>query len=755
MVTQLLTSTSLSTVVGVSVPHGGEGKSFVSERIDCVSTILGYETALGSNDGTNNALAALAGPDRVATFKWDADAERARTIITRQRDNHIVCFDVGANSDAEDTRFLNFAHGAREAATKLGARFIMLVPTATNKGGGLNTAVNAAKVYRSEGFETVLLLNDRDGSANFGDLDIIPKDLEVGRIAHLAPGFQAYRKSREGDPLYSVITQPTPGYSQASAIIRNQVLQDARSNWMAKVFWWDGALDNLPEPTVQPKLMKHVSTMALASDQTVINLLASWLRSLILVTLSNSLAYQVIVNLFRHLMRLPLDYFEKRHVGDTISRFGSTQPISQLISQGMIAAFIDGLMAVLTLALMFVYSALLGGLACAALGLYVALRLAFLQAIKFRNLDVITTMAKENSTFIESVRGIAAIKAFGQEGNRQRLWQKSKADAVNAQVKLGRLTAAFDALGQFVIGAERVVFVYIAITLAFDSVLTVGMIFAFQAYKQQFLDAGMRLTEQAINYQIVKVHLTRIADIALSPTEEGETEKNNEEPDFTRPLTLDRVFYRYGSNEPMVLQGVSLKIEPGEFIAITGPSGGGKTTLMKILMGLFEPSSGGIHLGERPISSYRKGKYRRCIGSVAQGDMLYAGSLAENIAFFDPNIDMERVRTVAEIAHIHTEIAAMPMGYQTLVGDMGSVLSGGQLQRIFLARALYPNPKILMLDESTANLDAENEDKILETMRELSITRIAIAHRPKTAMLADRIFLVKDGSIQEVKAKIG
>lgn len=486
---------------------------------------------------------------------------------------------------------------------------------------------------------------------------------------------------------------------------------------------------------------------------TVINLMASWLRSLILVTLSNSLSYQVVVNLFRHLMRLPLDYFEKRHVGDIISRFGSTQPISQLISQGMIAAFIDGLMAMLTLALMFVYSPALGGVACVALGLYVSLRLAFLQAIKFRNLDVITTMAKENSNFIESVRGIAAIKAFGQEGNRQRLWQKTKADAVNAQVKLGRLTAGFDALGQFVIGAERVVFVYVAIGLAFDSALTVGMIFAFQAYKQQFLDAGMRLTEQAMNYQVVKVHLTRIADIALSPLEEGEAEKSNEEPDFTKPLVLDRVFYRYGSNEPMVLNGVSLTIAPGEFIAITGPSGGGKTTLMKILMGLFEPTSGAIRLGDRPISSYRKGKYRRCIGSVAQGDMLYAGSLAENIAFFDPEIDMARVREVARMAQIDGEIEKMPMGYETLVGDMGSVLSGGQLQRVLLARALYPDPKVLILDEGTANLDAENEAKILEVLKQLSITRIAVAHRPATLEAAERVIEVTNGRATDTLTK--
>ncbi|WP_199504834.1 peptidase domain-containing ABC transporter [Qipengyuania sp. YIM B01966] len=480
---------------------------------------------------------------------------------------------------------------------------------------------------------------------------------------------------------------------------------------------------------------------------TVINFMASWLRSLIFVTLSNSLSYQVIVNLFRHLIRLPLDYFEKRHVGDIISRFGSTQPISQLISQGMIAAFIDGVMALLTLALMIVYSGLLATIAVTALVIYVMLRLAFLQALRLRNLDAITTAATENSNFIESIRGIAAIKAFGQEGNRQRLWQKTKADAINAQIKLGRLSAGFEALGQFVIALERVVFVYVAITLAFDTLLTIGMIFAFQAYKQQFLDAGMRLTEQAINFQIVKVHLSRIADIALSKTEDSDGEKSTEEPNFTKPMFIERVSYRYGQNEPLVLKGASLAIMPGEFVAITGPSGGGKTTLVKIVMGLFQPSSGSIRLGDRNIFSLKCNRYRRAIGSVAQGDMLYAGTLAENISFFDPAIDMDRVREVARLAHIHDEIEAMPMGYESLVGDMGSILSGGQLQRVLLARALYPGPSLLILDEGTANLDEANEQKILSALKELKITRIGVAHRPATIMAADRVVRIEGGRI--------
>jgi ATP-binding cassette, subfamily B, bacterial CvaB/MchF/RaxB len=483
----------------------------------------------------------------------------------------------------------------------------------------------------------------------------------------------------------------------------------------------------------------------------IINYMASWLRSLVLVTLSNSLSYQVIVNLFRHLVRLPLDYFEKRHVGDIISRFGSTQPISQLLSQGMIAGFIDGVMAILTLALMFVYSGILAGVALVALAIYIIIRLSFLQSLKLSNLNVITAMAKENTSFIETVRGIAAIKAFGQEGNRQRLWQKTKADAINANIKLGRLTTAFDETGKFVMALETVVFVYLAIKLALDAKLSVGMIFAYQAYKGQFLGAAMRLVEQALNFNLIQVHLTRIADIALSKQEDDDKQPIAGEIDWSKGIELRNVYFRYGVGEPEVLKSVSFKIEEGEMIALVGQSGGGKTTLMKIMMGLFDPILGEVLIGGRKLSALSKRDYRRHIGSVAQDDMLYAGTLAENIAFFDPDIDMDRVQEVAEIACIHDDISKMPLAYDSLVGDMGSTLSGGQKQRVLVARALYPNPKLLFIDEGTAHLDPEIEDKLLNNLAKLNITRITIAHRSKAVETASRTIGVLSGIVQEVR----
>jgi len=479
----------------------------------------------------------------------------------------------------------------------------------------------------------------------------------------------------------------------------------------------------------------------------VISMLTGWLRALILVNLGNSLSYQMVSNLNRHLLRLPLPWFEKRHVGDIISRVGSTQPISQLLSRGLVAAVIDGLMAFATLVLMFVYSPALAGLALAAWGLFAGLKLAFLHTLKIRNVDAIRTAAKESSAFIESVRGIEAIKSFGQEANRHRGWQQLKADAVNAQIKLGRLGAGFDAGGQLILAIERVLFVYLAIRFAMSAEFTIGMIFAFQAYKQQFLEAGTRLVDQAIQFKVLDVHLGRISDIALT---RPEVDSASASAGPVRPnggIELRDISFRYGAGEPEVLRGVNLVIHPGEMIALVGPSGGGKTTLLKLMIGLFGPTAGQVLADGRPLSSMGTADWRRQIGVVSQDDSLFAGTLAENIAFFDPAIDMNQVIKVAKLARIYEDIEAMPMRFETLVGDMGSVLSGGQKQRVLLARALYGDPAILFIDEGTAHLDPASEAAVMDVLKALPITRVISAHRPRALEAAGRVILVKGGTI--------
>ena len=486
----------------------------------------------------------------------------------------------------------------------------------------------------------------------------------------------------------------------------------------------------------------------------LISVLTGWLRSLLLVSLGNSLSYQLVVNLYRHLMRLP-PWFEKRYVGDVISRFGSAQPISDLLSQGLIASVIDGAMASLTLALMFIYSPKLAGIALISWLLFAVVKIASFHALRMCNVNTITAQARESSSFIESVRGIAAIKAFGQEGNRQRIWQQLKVDAVNAQIRLGRLTSGFDAAGQLVLALERVLFVYLAIAMAMKGDFTVGMIFAFQAYKQQFLDASTRLVDFAMRYKLLDVHLNRIADIALSRPELPAIPSSESTEAVRGSIELRNVVFRYGIGEPEVLRGVNLVVEPGEMISLVGPSGGGKTTLLKIMMGLLEPSEGEILVDGKPLTSSGLQHWRGQIGSVAQDDMLYGGSLSENIAFFDPEIDMQRVVEAAKLAAIHEDIEAMPMRYDSLVGDMGSALSGGQRQRVMLARAFYADPTALFIDEGTAHLDVESESKVMESLTELPITRVISAHRPGAIAACTKRFLIADGRATPISVTTG
>lgn len=487
----------------------------------------------------------------------------------------------------------------------------------------------------------------------------------------------------------------------------------------------------------------------------IVSMLTSWVRSLVLVRLGTSISYQVAVNLYRHLLRLPLPWFERRHVGDVISRFGSTKPISDLLSQGLIASLIDGIMAIITLVLMIVYSPALALLAVAAVALIVGLRLGFFATLKNANVSVITANARESSAFIETIRGVATIKAFGEEANRQRYWQQKKADAVNAEIKAGRLSAGFNAGEDLVMAIERILFVYIAIRYAMLGQLSLGMIFALQSYRQQFLDAVRRLIQQGVSYRLLDMHLTRIADIALSAPEAasvGGLSLSDEQAAPAR-IELRDVRFRYAPNEPEILRGINLTIEPGEMVAFVGASGGGKTTLMKIMMGLLTPTYGQVFINGQPLPSYGVARWRREIGSVAQDDVLFAGSLADNICMFDPDPDNERMLRAAGAASIRNEIERMPMGFHTPVGDMGSVLSGGQKQRVMLARALYRLPTTLLLDEATAHLDPESERVVGEAVRELGCTRIVIAHRPQTIQRADRLFHVIGGQCALVEPR--
>jgi ATP-binding cassette subfamily B protein RaxB len=483
---------------------------------------------------------------------------------------------------------------------------------------------------------------------------------------------------------------------------------------------------------------------------TAIKVAASAIRSFIVLVVQNVLHFQIGARLFHHLVRLPIAYFEKRHIGDILSRFTSVEPIRSALAEGMITAIIDGIMALATLAMIFIYSVQLACVVLAAFMLYAIVRLGLYRRLRHRSLAVIEAKAHENSTFIETLRAIQSLKLFNRENDREAQWLNRYADVVSANVRLGRTKIAFSTINEALFGLENIITIYLAARMALADALTVGMIFAFMSYKQHFTEKAVQLVEKGLDFRILELHLERLGDIALSRLERG----HDQLLAYTRPIEgrieLRNVFFQYAETEPFVLQDFSLSIEPGEFVTIVGPSGGGKTTLIKIMLGLLEPTRGEILIDGVPLSVLGARAYREQVAAVMQEDQLLSGSIADNICFFDASFDQQRMIQCASLARIHHEILSMPMTYNSLIGDMGSSLSGGQKQRVLLARALYRQPRILFLDEGTAHLDVENEREINESLRHLQMTRICVAHRPEMSSPADRVIRVGQTSTMQL-----
>lgn len=481
----------------------------------------------------------------------------------------------------------------------------------------------------------------------------------------------------------------------------------------------------------------------------LINTMSSWVRSQSIVELSSQMSFQMAINLFRHTIFLPISWYEKRHLGDVVSRFGSLQPINDLISKGLVAGVVDGVLVVATMILMLIYSPVLTAFTFGTVLLYGFIKYAYFTSAKMGNANLLAAQALENSTFIETIRGISAIKLFCQEGTRQRLWQNRKASVVDTNIKIGKLSAGFDTVLNAIIGLETLLFVFVSTRMVMDGAITLGMVFAYQAYKQNFIGATTRLIEQVMSYKLLSVHMDRLSDLVFAESENIGFSDPNEEKRFDM-VELIGIDFRYGLDSPKVLKSVDLKILPGQTTAIIGPSGVGKSTLLKIICCLLTPEEGHILIDGIPLDKYGVRRFRSKLGVVSQEDTLFAGSIAENISFFDIDCDHAWLVECCKLASIHEDILSMPLGYETSVGDMGANLSGGQKQRVLLARALYKKPSLLIMDEGTAHLDIATELKVATMIRSLGMTRIIVAHRPETIRQADRIYTLSNGKLTEI-----
>jgi ATP-binding cassette subfamily B protein RaxB len=551
----------------------------------------------------------------------------------------------------------------------------------------------------------------------------VPKRLSLRRLLGHAAGLR--RSLAHIFALALVLEALNLVLPQFSRIIVDQVIADAdRDLFLVSVLGFSAIL------------LAHSVTMGL--------------RSWTLIWINNRLNLGWTANVFRHLMRLPQDYFQNRHLGDIASRFGAINVIQQALTSQFVTVILDGLMAVGSLVFLFLFNAKLTSVLLAVVSAYAISRYFYFRALGSANVRTLTIQARQQSVFLESVRGIETLRSANKTSLQSTRYLNLCVDYANASVKMQKIGAAFGVASSFVAGSQRIAVVAIAALLAIDGRFTAGLLIAFSSYADMFSTRVCSLVDYAVQLRLLRAQADRLADIVNASQESGRAPSfAGTLPDFG--ITLRDVGFRYSSGDPWILQGVSLDIRPGEHVAIIGASGEGKTTLLKILMGAIDPTVGTVSVGGVELRALGKERFRDAIGCVFQEDRLFAGTIAENIAFFDPEAVLGRVEESAKMAGIHDDIVAMPMGYRTLVGDMGSALSGGQQQRIVLARALYRMPKALFLDEATSHLDVASEKRITANVARLNMTRIVVAHRTETIAASERAFIVKSGRVMELQ----
>lgn len=337
---------------------------------------------------------------------------------------------------------------------------------------------------------------------------------------------------------------------------------------------------------------------------------------------------------------------------------------------------------------------------------------------------------------------------------RRSSWQNLVVDVQNRDVRTARLNIGFTAASTLIFGFENLAIFWIGakIVIASQGIsatpFTVGMLLAYIGYKNQFCSRMSSLINYSIDLRMLSLHAERLADILGSIPEP--LEKSVKSLVLKGPsIEFRNVSFRYSDGEPWVLRNASFQIQSGESVAIVGPSGSGKTTLVKILLGVLPPTEGEVFFGGLSVSQIGIKNMRQLIGTVMQDDSLLTGTIEDNICCFDPDFDQKKIKECSVLANVHLDIIRMPMGYQTLVGSLGTGFSGGQKQRILIARALYKQPAALVLDEATSYLDVTAERRIISAINNLELTRLLIAHRPETISAAQRVLELRGGHLHE------
>ncbi len=477
---------------------------------------------------------------------------------------------------------------------------------------------------------------------------------------------------------------------------------------------------------------------------------ANTMRRLTFQFLGHVTVFDVSARVLHRLLQQSLTWFRERELGDVQHRVQSLRRVQEFIVNAAPTLLLDLLFAVLTTALMFLYDVALAALALLVTAAWASWRVAILPFSARLANDIAASDAAVQTHLLETLRAAPTVKMLGGEATREREWQDLLADSINDRVRAGNLGIVDGALRELLFQGLRVLSIYLLARRALAGQMTIGMVSAFVAYLGMFMTRAAAIVDRLAEYRLLDVPLNRLADIVFGGEERAGGRRVPEPPS----LRLENVGFRYSGREPLVLDGCSCFVAAGGFVAITGVSGSGKSTLLRLLAGIERPSAGEFIVGDVPLRELDMRDFRRRLATVSEDDRLIKGSIAGNIALFDDDPDIGAIAAAARQACIAGEIEAMPMGYRTRIGDLDSLLSRGQAQRLLLARALYRRSAILLLDEVTSGLDSDAEKRVIAALVDLDITRVAVTHSDRMLQAADKVYWLIDGKLSPTRPEL-
>jgi ABC-type bacteriocin/lantibiotic exporter with double-glycine peptidase domain len=476
--------------------------------------------------------------------------------------------------------------------------------------------------------------------------------------------------------------------------------------------------------------------------------LMSYLRSSMLIYLRGLLDSKLMLDFFEHLLALPFRYFQERTSGDLLMRMGSNSLIREVFTDQTLSIFLDGSLVILYGAILLTQAPLFG-LAALTLG---ALQLLILLSTRVRVRHLLqrelNAESEERSYVVEVLKGMPVLKASGAENRALDHWSNLFFRRLNASLERDRSLAVIESG----VGALRMfsplLLLWLGATLVLDGRMSLGTMLALNALGTAFLAPLSALVASGQQLQLAGAHLERLSDVLTAEPEQA-VRPGTGAPPLAGRIEARNLRFRYGPDSPEVVSGVSFTVEPGQKVALVGPTGCGKSTLVMLLLGLYQPTGGEVFYDGRSLREHNYLRLRGQVGVVLQESFIFSGSVRQNIALHDPGASLEEVERVSELACIDADVSRMPMGYETPVAEGGTALSGGQRQRLSIARALLRDPRILMLDEATSHLDAVTERRLDEHLSSLSCTRVVVAHRLSTISNADLILVMDRGCIVE------